>query len=116
MPYAFRWIQDDEGFDGLADSWDALVSDRSTPFDTHRWYRAWWGAFGQPGELAIGAAWEGDRLAAVLPLRRRKGHLTAMAHEHTPLFRPVGREPAAAALVRHVLAGDEASVELAHVP
>jgi CelD/BcsL family acetyltransferase involved in cellulose biosynthesis len=116
MPYAFRWIEDEEGFDGLADSWDALVGDGSTPFDTHRWYRAWWGAFGRPDELAIGTAWEGDRLAAVLPLRRRRGRLTAMANEHTPLFRPVGREPAATALVRHVLAGDEASVELTHVP
>src|SRR5919201_4941183 len=117
MPYAFRWIEDQEGFDGLADSWDELVGDGSTPFDTYRWYRAWWGAFGRPGELAIGTAWERDSLAAVLPLRRcRGGRLAAMANEHTPLYRPVGRDPAAAALLRHVLAGDAASVELTHVP
>lgn len=40
-----------------------------------------------------------------------------MANVHTPLYRPVGREPAAtAALARHVLAGDEPSVELIAVP
>lgn len=116
MPCAFRWIEDEEGFDGLSDSWDELTGDGSTPFDTHRWYRAWWGAFGHSGELAIATAWEGDRLAAVLPLRRRRGRLTAMANEHTPLFRPVGPEPATKALLRHVFAGDEASVELVHVP
>jgi CelD/BcsL family acetyltransferase involved in cellulose biosynthesis len=118
MPYTFRRIEDEEGFDGLADSWDELVGDGWTPFDTHRWYRAWWAAFGQPGEVAIGTAWQGNHLAAVFPLRRRRGRgLAAMANEHTPLYRPVGREPAAtAALVRHVLAGDEASVELTAVP
>lgn len=118
MPYTFRRIEDEQGFGGLADPWDELVGDGCTPFDTHRWYRAWWAAFGRPGEAAIATAWQGNRLAAVLPLRRcRGGGLAAMANEHTPLYRPVGREPAAtAALVRHVLAGDEASVELIAVP
>jgi CelD/BcsL family acetyltransferase involved in cellulose biosynthesis len=116
--YTFRQIDNEEGFDGLADFWDELVGDGWTPFDTHRWYRAWWAAFGRPGDVAIETAWQGNRLAAVLPLRRRRGgRLAAMANEHTPLYRPVGREPAAtAALVRHVLAGNEVSVELFAVP
>jgi CelD/BcsL family acetyltransferase involved in cellulose biosynthesis len=116
--YTFRRIEDEEGFDDLARDWDELVGDEYTPFDTHRWYRAWWAAFGRPGGVAIGTAWQGNRLAAVLPLQRRRGSgLVAMANPHTPLYRPVGREPAAtAALVRHVLAGNEASVELMAVP
>jgi CelD/BcsL family acetyltransferase involved in cellulose biosynthesis len=116
--YTFRRIDNEGGFDGLADPWDELVGDGWTPFDTHRWYRAWWAAFGRPGDVAIETAWQGNRLAAVLPLRRRPGRrLAAMANEHTPLYRPVGREPAAtAALVRHVLAGNDASVELFAVP
>jgi CelD/BcsL family acetyltransferase involved in cellulose biosynthesis len=116
--YTFRRIGDEGGFDGLADPWDELVGDGWTPFDTHRWYRAWWAAFGQRGDVAIETAWQGNRLAAVLPLRsRRGGRLAAMANEHTPLYRPVGREPAAAeALVRHVLAGNEVGVELFAVP
>jgi hypothetical protein len=116
--YTFRWVEDESGFDDLAGSWDELVGEESTPFDTHRWYRAWWAAFGSPGGVAIATAWQGDRLAAVFPLRRhREGRLAAMANEHTPLYRPVGRDPAATtALVRHVLSGDEASVELFAVP
>jgi CelD/BcsL family acetyltransferase involved in cellulose biosynthesis len=116
--YTFRRIDEEGGFDDLADPWDELVGDGWTPFDTHRWYRAWWSAFGRPGDVAIETAWQGDRLAAVFPLRRhRRGGLSAMANEHTPLYRPVGREPAAtAALVRHVLTGNTASVELFAVP
>jgi CelD/BcsL family acetyltransferase involved in cellulose biosynthesis len=118
MQYTFEWVEDERDFEQLAEAWDELVGDEYTPFDTHRWYRAWWTSFGRPGEVAIGTAWQGNRLAAVFPLRRRRrGGLVAMANAHTPLYRPVGREPAAtAALVRHVLASDEASVELLAVP
>jgi CelD/BcsL family acetyltransferase involved in cellulose biosynthesis len=114
--YTIRWIEDEEGFDGLAERWDALAGDRLTPFDTHAWYRAWWGAFGGSGELAIATAWEGDELAAALPLMRIGGRLAALVNGHTPLYRPIGPEPAAAALVSQVLAGPEASVELFAVP
>jgi CelD/BcsL family acetyltransferase involved in cellulose biosynthesis len=117
VPYTFEWVEDERDFDRLAEAWDELVGDEYTPFDTHRWYRAWWTAFGGQGGVAIGTAWQGNRLAAVFPLRRRRGGgLIAMANVHTPLYRPVGREPAATALVRHVLASHETSVELIAVP
>ena len=117
MPYTFEWVEDERDFDRLAEAWDELVGDESTPFDTYRWYRAWWAAFGRPGGVAIGTAWQGNRLAAVLPLRRRRGGLAAMANAHTPLYRPVGPDLAATqALLSHVLAGNEASVELRGVP
>jgi hypothetical protein len=118
MTYSVEWISGDEDFARLGPQWDRLAGDDSTPFDTHAWYRAWWKAFGSPGELALCVAWRDDRLAAVLPLFRSPGgRLRAMANTHSPSFRPLWNEPAAlGAVLKATLRSGAGSVELAPFP
>ena len=97
MEPGIEWIRDGARFGELAADWDDLLPDDSMPSDRHRWFAAWWQAFG--GRLEVGTAWRDGRLAAVLPLRRSPlGGLHAMANLHTPAFRPLaaGPEPLAA--------------------
>jgi CelD/BcsL family acetyltransferase involved in cellulose biosynthesis len=103
---AVEWIEDVERFRGLERPWDALLHGESLPFDRHCWYAAWWSSFGGRGQLAVCTAWRGDELAAAIPLfRPRSGCLESLANLHTPVFRPLGRDPAALEAVATAVAG-----------
>jgi CelD/BcsL family acetyltransferase involved in cellulose biosynthesis len=54
----------------LAPAWDELVlaMPRPSPFLLNAWLVEWWRHFGAGGQLAVGAAFRGDRLVAGLPL------------------------------------------------
>jgi CelD/BcsL family acetyltransferase involved in cellulose biosynthesis len=76
-----------EGFDGLAEEWDALARRTgATPFSRPGWIRAWWSAFGS-GELRLFTHRRDGELTAVLPLSRgRGGRLRGCSNVHTPVF------------------------------
>jgi CelD/BcsL family acetyltransferase involved in cellulose biosynthesis len=61
----------------LAPAWDELVAamPRPSPFLLNTWLVEWWRHFGAEGQLAVRAAFRGDRLVAGLPLfvHQRKG-------------------------------------------
>lgn len=95
MTYAVEWIRDRQAFEELEDAWDALLGEGSHPFERHRWYAAWWDAFGAGTELAVCTVRDADGLRAALPLMSRHGRLEAMANEHSPVFAPVGTDPGA---------------------
>jgi CelD/BcsL family acetyltransferase involved in cellulose biosynthesis len=76
----------------LAEAWDDLAHrTKAPPFARPGWFRAWWGAFGQ-GSLEVVTVRRGERLAAALPLARRRGALSALANYHSPAFAPVAEE------------------------
>jgi CelD/BcsL family acetyltransferase involved in cellulose biosynthesis len=96
----------------LAAEWDDLV-DRSvepTPWARPGWVAAWWRAFGQ-GRLVVLTARRGDRLAAVVPLARRRVGYASPTNYHTPGFELVGEdEPAVHDLARRLFGARPASV------
>lgn len=94
-----EWVVDEQGLGELAAAWDDLVPAGEPPFFRHRWFVAWWRAFGGGRRLAVATAWEGERLAGVLPLSRRGSQLLALANDHSPIFRPLGDEQATDALL-----------------
>ena len=77
----------------LREPWDALLTHAidNTPFLTHEWLTAWWGAFGSQRSMYIVTVWHGEQLVAVAPLaytnQRRFGAartvITFMANEHS---------------------------------
>jgi len=89
MAFEAEWITDEERFGALAEPWDRLAGPMGSPFALHRWYQAWWGAFGAPGALRVLALWDGDRLAGALPLRQVGGELHWLANWHTPATAPL---------------------------
>jgi CelD/BcsL family acetyltransferase involved in cellulose biosynthesis len=115
--YRQEWIADEERLDALAAGWDTLAALDPSPFASHAWYRAWWDAFSEDAGLAVCALWDGDELAAVLPLRRVDGKVRAMANDHTPIFRPLARDESSLdALVDAVMALPADEVELSGLP
>lgn len=114
MGESIEWVTRYERFAALASSWNALLGEGSTPFDTHEWFTAWWAAFGAGLELSVCTAWRGERLVAALPLARRSSRqLVALANVHSPLFRIVAvdfdaRESVAGAVLGNGSAGLEA--------
>lgn len=96
MAYAVERVESLEGFRELEDGWEALAGDVGHPFASHAWIGAWLAAFAAEAPPAVYTAWEGDRLAAALPLVRRGSALAAAANAHTPWFSPLGKgEPLA---------------------
>jgi CelD/BcsL family acetyltransferase involved in cellulose biosynthesis len=91
-----EWVDSTEALESLRDAWERLAEPEGIPFVRHAWFLAWWRAFGT-GRLAVAAAFDGEELAAVLPLERRGAQLSALANAHTPIFRPLGRADALAA-------------------
>jgi CelD/BcsL family acetyltransferase involved in cellulose biosynthesis len=70
----------------LAAQWDQLA-DRTAgmPWVRPGWVAAWWQAFGR-GRLELLAAWRAGRLAGIVPLERRPGHLGSATNPHSPGF------------------------------
>ena len=98
MSFAVERIESLEGFRELEAGWDLLAADVGHPFASHAWTDAWLTAFAADSPLAVYTAWDGDRLAAAIPLVDRGAVVTAAANAHTPWFSPLGGpEPLAVA-------------------
>jgi CelD/BcsL family acetyltransferase involved in cellulose biosynthesis len=81
----------------LAAEWHALAErSAAPPFAWPGWYAVWWRAFGT-GTPVIVVARRRGRLVGVLALRRRGGLLASAANAHTPAFRILAEDAAAAA-------------------
>ena len=50
------------------DEWSRLAQASGNVFGTPEWAETWWRHFGRGRRLLTGGAWDGERLAAVLPL------------------------------------------------
>jgi len=66
-------IRDTAGWDELRPAWESLYASASSAstFLDFAWLRHWWRVFGEsdaPGGLRIIAVWQGQRLAAAVPL------------------------------------------------
>src|SRR4051812_20971966 len=71
----------------VAQAWDDLADRvKAPPFMRPGWTKALMSSFGGGGALEIYALSEGDRLLAVLPLRRRRKGLEGVTNWHTPAF------------------------------
>ena len=90
MAYTVERVESLEGFRELEAGWEALARDVGHPFASHAWIDAWLSAFGAEMPPAVYTAWDGDRLAAAIPLVRRGSVLAAAANAHTPWFSPLG--------------------------
>lgn len=64
--------RDEAGFRALRSQWDALLGAAASRsiFLSWEWLTAWWRAYGQPGELEIVTATDGNELVGIAPLRR----------------------------------------------
>jgi CelD/BcsL family acetyltransferase involved in cellulose biosynthesis len=72
VPVSVETISSEARFAALP-GWDELVRamPRPSPFLLHTWLLDWWRHYGR-GELAVHAAWRGDRLVGALPLYTRR--------------------------------------------
>lgn len=106
MTLRTTWVSDEQAFAALREPWDALSRTDPTPFMDHAWLTAWWAAFADGRALAVCTVWDGDDLRAALPLARGRGRtFEALANTHSPTFRPLAADDAAArALAGAVLA------------
>lgn len=99
-------LLDASGVEAVAEAWDAMPAARGLQadfYDTHAWLAAWLRAAGPEaaGSLRVAAALEGDRPAALLPMRARSARRwEAAGREFRNRFRPVlgAEEPDAEAL------------------
>lgn len=85
MSRRIEWVNEPERFAALAEDWEQLARQHTSPFGDHAWFQAWWKAFGT-GSLNVCVLWEDGELAAALPLSRQRGVLKALANFHTPVF------------------------------
>jgi CelD/BcsL family acetyltransferase involved in cellulose biosynthesis len=97
----------------VAAEWEELADRTGTPpWLRPEWLSAWWRAFGQ-GELETVALRRDGRLAAVLPLVRRRGAFASPTNWHTPDFRLVAEDAdAKRALVETVFSARRRRVSL----
>jgi CelD/BcsL family acetyltransferase involved in cellulose biosynthesis len=105
-----------EGIEPVAREWDALAHRTGAPpFSRPGWIAAWFAAFAAD-RPSIVCAWRGDRLAGVLPLRRRARGLTSPTNAQTPGFDILAEDAAVARLLaRRVFARAPRHVHLAHL-
>lgn len=112
-----EWVTDVERFTALADEWERLLPDDSTPFDLHHWYASWWEAFGEPYELAVCTVRRDGELAAAFPLARDGEALIPLSNDQGSYFRPLARDEGALdELVDAVLERMPAPFELDGLP
>lgn len=112
-----EWIVDEDRLAALAPEWDALAESEATPFGRHAWFTAWWRAFGGDSAFRVCAVWGDDGLAALMPLRQHGRRLAAMANVHTPVFRPLARDPGAlGTLIDEVMGASVHEVDLPALP
>jgi CelD/BcsL family acetyltransferase involved in cellulose biosynthesis len=84
-----------DAIEPLEAEWDELCERTAAPpFLRPWWFRAWWAAFGS-GRLHVVALHRGGRLAAVLPLARRRGSLVSLSNVHSPGLSIVAEDDAA---------------------
>jgi CelD/BcsL family acetyltransferase involved in cellulose biosynthesis len=96
MRFAVEWIDHLDRFRAVAEEWDVLALTLGSPFVLHRWYMAWWDAFGAGRQLRVLALWDGDRLVGALPLHAGgRRELQWMENWHTPATAPLYDSPAA---------------------
>jgi CelD/BcsL family acetyltransferase involved in cellulose biosynthesis len=82
-------------FATVRDEWNDLArAVDAPPFLRAAWFETWWKAFGS-GSLDIVALRRDRRLAAVLPLARRRGVLRSLSNWHQPEFGSVAQDAAA---------------------
>src|SRR5918999_554912 len=99
MSDGIEWIDDPAQFDALAAEWDDVAGSSGYPFMRYAWLASWWHAFSKQRRLLICTARRDGRLAAALPLWRRRSLASALANAHTPTFTPIARDNAALASV-----------------
>lgn len=116
MGISVEWIGDIAAFTALAGEWKALLPASPLPFDLHCWYLAWWRAFGKGDELAVCAVRRDGKLVGMLPLRRHDGELRAMANVHSPVFRPLARDPEAMEAMIGAAMAEGGALELTGLP
>lgn len=105
MTLAVGWVETLDGFQALAEEWDAVVPLDSRPFALHCWHAAWLEAFAGERQLAVSTVRDGGRLKGALPLLRDGRRLEA-GNVHSCVYRPIAREPeAVAALAEEALRG-----------
>jgi CelD/BcsL family acetyltransferase involved in cellulose biosynthesis len=81
----------------VAAGWEELAGRLAAPpFLRPGWVTCWWEAFGR-GTLEIHLLERGGRLAALVPLVRRRGALLGAMNCHTPELGLLAEDPAAAA-------------------
>ena len=68
MGFTVERVESSRGSAELAEGWDVLARVAGHPFASHAWIDAWLSAFAADTPLAVYTAWEGDRLAAAIPL------------------------------------------------
>ena len=91
-PTAKPQVQVEREIEPLAEAWDDLAQrTQAPPFARPGWFKAWWEAFGH-GTLELVTGIRDGRLAAVLPLARHRGALSALANYHSPAFAPVAED------------------------
>jgi CelD/BcsL family acetyltransferase involved in cellulose biosynthesis len=90
--YQAEWIGDEGRFHALAEPWERLAQVAGTPFSLHRWYAAWWDAFGAGSALRVLALWEGEELVAALPLCGKGGEIRFLSNAQTPVVQPLHRD------------------------
>src|SRR4051812_3908008 len=112
-----RWVEDEAGFQAVAEQWDRLAQAEAFPFLRHDWLRSWWDAFGGEKRLAVCTAWEEDELTGVFPLCRRGGRLEVMKNVHSPVYRPFARdEETLRAIVAAAVEAAGGFLLVAHLP
>jgi len=118
MADTIEWVTSGRRLAEIAPPWSELLGPGATPFDRPEWFSAWWSAFAGGADLRVCTVWRGGRLVAVLPLQRRSRYeLTALANDHSPLFRPLAADtPALGEVVAAVLGGGTEALALVGVP
>jgi len=107
MAETIEWVTSGQRLAEIAKPWSELLGAGATPFDRPEWFSAWWSAFAGDAELRVCTVWSDGRLVAVLPLQRRsRDELTALANDHSPLFRPVTANASALEAVIAAALGD----------
>lgn len=105
-PAQYR-VSTSNAIDPLASAWEDLA-DRvgAAPFLQPGWIDAWWRAFGA-GRLEIITLERAGRLAALIPMRRRRvGRLQSLSNWHSPLFGMLAEDEAAGQELARALLSD----------
>jgi CelD/BcsL family acetyltransferase involved in cellulose biosynthesis len=122
----FETLREVRDFEALGGDWDSLVREmpRPSPFLLHGWLLAWWAEYHTYGDLAVEAAFDGDRLIGAIPVYVDKRYPLRVARflggPDTALA-DVLVDPAAGAevvqgLAQRLIGGSQHLVTLAGIP
>lgn len=90
-----EWATGAHALERAGAEWDALADRHPDPFMQRDWLGPWSRAFGSPDDVELCLIWRKGSLVAAAPFLRSGGRLEVMANLHTPVFRPMARDPAA---------------------